>query len=52
MDEKSYPTVMIGSDPDRMGEENYFYYEPGSDASIIFQVAIDYLHSLEDVEDS
>ena len=48
MENRKYPLVMIGSDPERMGEENYYYYEPGSDASIIFQAAIDYLDSVEE----
>ena len=43
--QSSYPTVIIGSDLDIAGDENYFYYRPGSDASIIFQAAQDYIEA-------
>lgn len=43
----SYPTAMVGSDPERAGEENYFYVRPGCDASIIVQAAVDYIEALQ-----
>ena len=42
--------VTIGSDLERAGEENYFYYRPGSDASIIVQAAVDYLKAKTEEE--
>ena len=34
--------VIVGSKKHRIGEEGYFYYEPGTDATTIIQAALDY----------
>ena len=46
--EKLYPLVIIGTDRERAGDVNYFYYEPGTDASIVFEAAMDYMKGITD----
>lgn len=46
----AYP-VIIGSDLERAKDVNYFYYEPGTDASTVVQAAVDYLKAkMEEAE--
>ena len=44
--------AIVGFDPDRAGEENYFYVRPGGDASIIVQVAVDYVEALQSLSEN
>ncbi len=49
--EKLHPLVIIGTDRERAGDVNYFYYEPGTDASLVVQSAVDYLEAkMEEAE--
>lgn len=43
----AYP-VIIGSDLERAGDENYFYHEPGTDATPIFEQAMKYFETVSD----
>ena len=44
--------VIVGFNPKRAGEENYFYVRPGGDASIVVKAAVDYIEALQSSDQS